>query len=105
MYPILPIAVTESLSSVESFNLGSDTARFSHKVEGARKTSTLKVNVEAIPGIPQLTVEIGSWLNIVGYVVELPESTNKGVQAILAWNAGEVDLPEYEDAVRTLAAT
>ena len=97
--------MTESLSSVESFNLGSDTARFSHKVDGAPKTSTLKVNVEAILGIPLLTVEIGSWLNVVGYVVELPGSVNKGVQAILAWNAGEVDLREYEDAVRSLAAT
>lgn len=45
----------------------------------------------------------GHWLNIMGYVTSV--QTNKtrktvGIQAILHWSAGSLDIDKYEQAVR-----
>jgi hypothetical protein len=48
--------------------------------------------------IKQLDVDVGTWLNVIGYVERRKE---KGVfvQAVTVWNAGNIDLKAYEEAV------
>lgn len=57
------------------------------------------MNIEhVLERIKRDEVEVGSWINVMGYVEQRKE---KGVfvQAIAVWNAGNVDLDAYEKAV------
>lgn len=63
---------------------------------------------------PQQT-RAGQWLNVIGYITTPPPSTNArdlsdhqasmapvGIQAILIWSAGAVDVQRYEAVVEAL---
>jgi hypothetical protein len=43
-------------------------------------------------------MDIGTWLNVIGYV-ERRKDKGVFVQAITVWDAGNVDLGPYEQAV------
>ncbi|GAM91005.1 hypothetical protein ANO11243_090520 [Dothideomycetidae sp. 11243] len=103
----------------KNFQIGSDIATFSCKSESARKPSVAIVNLEAVLGtVPSAALDIGSWMNIVGYIaenadapsVERPANRNETktrnkapyVQALMGWSAGDIDVVEYENVVRSL---
>lgn len=44
-------------------------------------------------------VDVGTWLNVIGYVQNIEHST-VSVQAILIWDAGNVDLEAYQNAIQ-----
>lgn len=107
------------LGCIENFQIGSDIATFSCKSESARKPSVAIVNLEAVLGtVPSAALDIGSWMNIVGYIaenadapsVERPANRNETktrnkapyVQALMGWSAGDIDVVEYENVVRSL---
>ena len=43
-------------------------------------------------------LEVGSWLNVIGYV-EWREEENAFVQAVAVWDAGNVDVDAYQRTV------
>ena len=61
-------------------------------------------------GLEKTDVQLGCWLNVVGYVEQRPKAIKhdgKGVrinvQALLIWNAGSLDVGAYERAVESRA--
>lgn len=63
------------------------------------------VNIEhLLESVKRHEVEVGSWLNVIGYVDrEKVNEKEKGVhvQAIALWDAGNVDVGAYEQAVES----
>ena len=57
---------------------------------------------------------VGEWVNVLGYITSVPSVGTKpldgprrptvGVQALLLWSAGPVDVQRYEASVQSLAA-
>jgi hypothetical protein len=73
--------------------------RLKHNYPIASPPVLANVDIEhVLERIKQLNVDVGTWLNVIGYVERRKE---KGVfvQAVTVWNAGNVDLKAYEEAV------
>lgn len=48
--------------------------------------------------IDHKTMDVGSWVNIIGYI-ERKTKHRVFVQAVMAWDAGNIDIDAYEQAV------
>lgn len=59
-----------------------------------------KVTIEHVrEGLPRSATDVGSWLNVAGYVQTItPNSIS--VQAIMLWEAGSLKLGDYERALQ-----
>jgi hypothetical protein len=87
---------------VDEYLVQSATLCLKHNYPPSSKPKIALVNVQVIlDTITRKEVEVGSWLNVIGYV-ERRDEKEKGifVQAIVIWDAGDVDLVAYEKAVR-----
>lgn len=75
------------------------TLRLKHEHLPASRTKRANVDIEhVLETMKRDEVDVGTWINVIGYVEQRKE---KGifVQAIALWNAGNVDLVAYVDAV------
>lgn len=59
--------------------------------------------VHVLERIKSHELEVGSWVNVIGYV-ERRKEKRIFVQAITVWSAGNVDLNAYEQAVEARKA-
>ncbi|THW33037.1 hypothetical protein D6D22_09319 [Aureobasidium pullulans] len=49
--------------------------------------------------IDHQNLQVGAWLNIIGYVGPSPSRYRTKIQAIMLWSAGAVNLQQYETAL------
>ncbi|THW68552.1 hypothetical protein D6D19_08869 [Aureobasidium pullulans] len=49
--------------------------------------------------IDHQNLQVGAWLNIIGYVGPPPSRNRTKIQAIMLWSAGAVNLQQYETAL------
>lgn len=80
------------------------TLKLKHDNPAAGTAEVANVDVvHVLERIRSQEMEVGSWLNVIGYVERRKE---KGVfvQAITVWSAGNVDLRGYEQAVEARKA-
>lgn len=49
--------------------------------------------------IDHQNLQVGAWLNIIGYVGPSPSRNRTKIQAIMLWSAGAVNLQQYETAL------
>ncbi|KAI9753363.1 MAG: hypothetical protein M4579_005188 [Chaenotheca gracillima] len=76
--------------------------------------ATTKVSVDVgllLSTLDRTNMEVGAWINIIGYICVVPEVTTQSkktrpagetvyVQAIMIWSAGAIDVGEYERVLR-----
>lgn len=80
------------------------TLRLKHNYPAASSAETANVDiVHVLERIKAHEIEIGTWINVIGYVERRKE---KGVfvQALATWSAGNIDLGAYEKAVEARKA-
>ncbi|TKX20914.1 putative telomere capping, CST complex subunit [Elsinoe australis] len=120
MSPFVSCTVLRYCLSIESFEVGSDEAIFSYRSTSTPIPTIARVSLEAVLGTPSLSLEVGTWMNVIGYVrgADSPAETRTvggtsgrekkrkvpvhevvQVQALMAWEAGDVNLADYEEAV------
>ncbi|KAF2223924.1 CST complex subunit Ten1 [Elsinoe ampelina] len=101
------------LGCIERFEVGSDTALVSYRSTTQQSTVVASVNFVALLGTPSLSLDVGSWVNIMGYVTDGSVRGSEDsrqvyervtpvahVQALMAWDAGDLNLDDYERALR-----
>lgn len=70
-----------------------------------RWKSAPRVLVDVIPILDMVKfqlLEVGEWVNVVGYVSPPPQAEASAVpfvQAVMIWSAGIINLDEYESAL------
>lgn len=84
---------------MDEYVINTATLRLKHQVSSSDTPKIANVNIEhLLESIKRNETEIGSWLNVIGYVERRKE---KGiyVQAVAVWDAGNVDVNAYQEAV------
>ncbi|CAK7234777.1 hypothetical protein SCUCBS95973_009049 [Sporothrix curviconia] len=62
-----------------------------------------RVNIDLV--LERLTAEqmtVGAWVNVMGYMTNVDDSSDVHVQALLLWSAGPLDLQAYEQQVGSM---
>lgn len=75
------------------------TLRLKHDFSGSSASIVANVNIQhVLERVKRTDLELGTWINVIGHVEHRLE---KGifVQAVAIWDAGNVDLKAYEQAV------
>lgn len=86
-------------SSVESYHVKDANLRLKHKYPATSAAVVANVNIQHIlEQIKTHETDVGTWINVLGYV-ERRKELGIFVQAIAAWDAGNVDLDAYEKAI------
>ena len=93
------------------YALATGTLSLNHKnTDHSQNNATALVNVDLLlTELKSTDVQVGEWVNVIGYVEVFDVSSNKKVQcpemmcqvkAIMLWSAGAIKLAEYECALR-----
>lgn len=85
--------------SVDEYRVQTGTLRLKHEYPPAKQSVTANVDIEhVLERISRQEIDVGTWINVIGYV---QQRTGKDVyvQAVAVWDAGNVDLIAYEQAV------
>lgn len=81
------------------------TLRLKHNYPASSSAEVTNVDiVHVLERIKNREMEVGTWINVVGYV-ERRKERGVFVQAIAVWDAGNVELNAYERAVEARKAT
>ncbi|KAI4625919.1 hypothetical protein J4E80_003053 [Alternaria sp. BMP 0032] len=92
------------LGCIDEYVTKTATLRLKHNYPISDPPVIANLDIEhVLERIKELNVDVGTWLNVIGYVERRKE---KGVfvQAVTVWNAGNVDLKAYEKAVEARKA-
>jgi hypothetical protein len=90
--------------SVDDYVLPTATLRLKHNYPAAGTAEIANVDlVHVLERIKSHEVDVGSWINVIGYV-ERRKERGVFVQAIAVWSAGNIDLDAYEKAVEARKA-
>lgn len=80
------------------------TLRLKHNYPASSTAEVANVDVvHVLEHIKSHEMEVGSWINVIGYV-ERRKENGMFVQAITVWSAGNIDLGAYETAVEARKA-
>lgn len=61
---------------------------------------TAQVDIsQLLDTIDRQNLQIGAWLNIIGYITPSASKSRSKVQAITLWSAGAINLQQYETAL------
>lgn len=86
-------------SSVDDYVVGRATLRLKHNYPASATPKTACVDIEhVLESIKRYEVDVGSWINVIGYV-ERQTTRNIHVQAVAVWDAGNIDLDAYQNAI------
>jgi uncharacterized protein YbgA (DUF1722 family) len=84
------------------------TLRLKHNYPAADIAAVANVDiVHVLERIKSREMDVGTWINVIGYVERHVERSKKNevfVQAIAVWDAGNVDVSAYEKAVQAKKA-
>ncbi|KAF1931192.1 uncharacterized protein M421DRAFT_2709 [Didymella exigua CBS 183.55] len=92
------------LGCVDEYVVQTATLKLKHNYPVARTAEIANVDiVHVLERIRSHELEVGSWINVIGYV-ERRKENGVLVQAITVWSAGNVDLSAYQQAVEARKA-
>ncbi|KAF2186236.1 hypothetical protein K469DRAFT_630998 [Zopfia rhizophila CBS 207.26] len=87
------------LGCIDEYRIPTATLILKHRYPTSAPPSIVHVNVEhVLESIKRCEVDVGSWINVIGYVEKRAEK-RVFVQALVVWDAGNVDLDAYERGV------
>jgi hypothetical protein len=85
--------------SVDKYIVKTGILRLRHQYPGSGPPVAANVNVEhVLEQIKRHELDVGTWINVIGHV-ERRKENDVFVQAIAVWDAGNVDLEAYQNAV------
>ncbi|KAK1827878.1 protein ten1 [Podospora conica] len=101
------------LGCVTSYSIPSATLTLVHPCPDDRSSVRALVNVDLVLArLGSEQTRVGEWVNVLGYITSVPSVGSKhsdgprhptvGVQALLLWSAGPVDVQRYEASVQSL---
>ncbi|KAF2133692.1 hypothetical protein P153DRAFT_419600 [Dothidotthia symphoricarpi CBS 119687] len=88
------------LGCIDEYVVTTGTLRLKHNYPPASQPTVANVDIEhVLERIKPHEMDVGTWINIIGYVERPKEKKGVFVQAIAVWDAGNVDLELYQKAV------
>lgn len=87
--------------SVDTYLTNTATLRLVHNYPPSRSPKIAHVNIHhVLEVIKRHEVDVGTWLNVIGHVERSRDQPSDiCVQAVAVWDAGNVDLDAYHNAV------
>ncbi|KAF1849056.1 uncharacterized protein K460DRAFT_84567 [Cucurbitaria berberidis CBS 394.84] len=87
------------LGCVHEYIVKTATLRLKHNHPASTPPTIANVDVEHnLERIKRHELDVGAWINVIGYV-ERRKDKGIFVQAVAVWDAGNIDLIAYENAV------
>ncbi|CAO2650011.1 Nn.00g013030.m01.CDS01 [Neocucurbitaria sp. VM-36] len=87
------------LGCVEEYIAKTATLRLKHDYPASSPPVIANVDIEhVLEQVKRQELDVGTWINVIGYV-ERRKENGIYVQAVVVWDAGNVDLSAYEKAV------
>jgi hypothetical protein len=85
--------------SIDEYLVKTATLRLKHEYTPFNAHKFANVDIQhVLESVKRIDVDVGTWLNVIGYV-EAREEEGIFVQAVVVWNAGNVDLEAYENSL------
>ena len=85
--------------SIDEYIVKTATLRLKHHYPSTGPCITANVDVEhVLEKLRHDAVDVGAWLNVIGYV-EQGKAQGIHVQAVAVWDAGNVDVAAYAQAI------
>ncbi|CAD0094138.1 unnamed protein product, partial [Aureobasidium vineae] len=71
-----------------------------HNFSSSQNQQTTQVDIsQLLDTIDHQDLQIGAWLNVIGYVTPATSKSRSKIQAIIVWSAGAINLQQYENAL------
>lgn len=71
-----------------------------HDFPSSQTRHTAQVDIsQLLDTVQHQDLQIGAWLNIIGYITPTTSRSRSKIQAILVWSAGAINLQQYETAL------
>jgi hypothetical protein len=91
-------------ASVDEYVIQTATLRLKHNYPAASSAAVANVEiVHVLERIKSHEMQVGAWIHVIGYT-ERRKERGLFVQAIAVWDAGNLDLSAYEEAVEARKA-
>ncbi|CBY01281.1 hypothetical protein IAQ61_003102 [Plenodomus lingam] len=93
------------LGCIDDYIVKTAILRLKHGYSPSSRNKVVNVNIEhLLETVKHNEVDVGTWINVLGYV-ERRQETGIFVQAIAVWDAGNINLNAYVEAVQQRKAT
>ncbi|KAI4844190.1 hypothetical protein E4T44_06338 [Aureobasidium sp. EXF-8845] len=90
----------DKLKSVNQYHESTAILSLFHNFPAPQNRHTVQIDISQILDTFQhQNLQIGAWLNVIGYITPSRSRSRSKVQAILVWSAGAVNLQQYETAL------
>lgn len=88
------------LRSVDEYVVGKATLRLKHQYPGSEAHKIANVDIQhLLETVKRHEIDVGAWINVIGYIERQTEKKGICVQAVAIWDAGNVDLDAYYNSV------
>ncbi|KAI5274336.1 hypothetical protein E4T47_02557 [Aureobasidium subglaciale] len=97
-----PIIRHQSAPSKETSHYDEATAILSlfHNFPTPQDRQIAQVDIsQLLDTIDRQLLQIGAWINVIGYVTPSTSTNRIQVQAVIIWSAGAINLQQYETAL------
>ncbi|EUC43003.1 hypothetical protein COCMIDRAFT_7475 [Bipolaris oryzae ATCC 44560] len=92
------------LGCIDEYTVKTATLRLKHNYPVLADPVIAYLDIEHVLERAKNTdVDVGTWLNVIGYVQQTKHKA-VSVQAVLIWDAGNVDLEAYQSAIQARKA-
>ncbi|KAI4727898.1 hypothetical protein E4T49_04341 [Aureobasidium sp. EXF-10728] len=77
-----------------------------HNFPSSQNQQTTQVDIsQLLDTIDHQHLQIGAWLNVIGYVTPSTLKSRSKIQAVVVWSAGAINLQQYENALMSRQTT
>lgn len=71
-----------------------------HDFPPSQTRHTVQIDIsQLLDTIQHQDLQLGAWLNVIGYITSSTSRSRSKIQAILVWSAGAINLQQYETAL------
>ncbi|CAD0112533.1 unnamed protein product [Aureobasidium uvarum] len=71
-----------------------------HNFPSSQDQQTTQVDIsQLLDTIDHQHLQVGAWLNVIGYITPSASKSRPKIQAIIVWSAGAINLQQYENAL------
>lgn len=94
------LAFLSKHTSVNQYHHSSALLSLFHRFPSPQDNHIAWVDIsQLLDSVNQQHLEVGAWLNVIGYVAPSSSKSCTRIQAIMLWSAGSINLQQYETAL------
>jgi hypothetical protein len=106
LFGMVPMQLSHSFcyfsecKSVNQYHESTAMLSLFHDFPSIQNRHTVQIDIsQLLDTFQHENLQIGAWLNVIGYITPSTSRSRSKVQAILVWSAGAINLQHYETAL------